>query len=113
MALAPMGRDGVQPLGSMGTDTSLAVLSDKPRLLKPVHLRLPVWLHGGRRMATLAIRAVEVMACCETAPLLPPDTAGRRLALTGMRRHCRRSYGPATRTEGGRTLVDGREDNRL
>jgi len=31
--LGPMARDGVQPLGSMGTDTPLAVLSDKPVLL--------------------------------------------------------------------------------
>jgi glutamate synthase (ferredoxin) len=29
----PMGADGVQPLGSMGTDTPLAVLSNKPQLL--------------------------------------------------------------------------------
>jgi len=31
--LAPMAQDGVQPLGSMGTDTPLAVLSDQPQLL--------------------------------------------------------------------------------
>jgi glutamate synthase (ferredoxin) len=31
--VGPMGADGVQPLGSMGTDTPLAVLSDKPQLL--------------------------------------------------------------------------------
>jgi glutamate synthase (ferredoxin) len=31
--LGPMARDGVQPIGSMGTDTPLAVLSDKPVLL--------------------------------------------------------------------------------
>src|SRR5258706_4356657 len=31
--LTPMARDGVQPLGSMGTDTPLAVLSNKPQLL--------------------------------------------------------------------------------
>ncbi|MBE2205348.1 MAG: glutamate synthase large subunit [Chthoniobacterales bacterium] len=31
--LEPMARDGVQPLGSMGTDTPLAVLSDRPVLL--------------------------------------------------------------------------------
>jgi glutamate synthase domain-containing protein 1 len=31
--LGPMARDGVQPLGSMGTDTPLAVLSDRPVLL--------------------------------------------------------------------------------
>ena len=31
--LGPMARDGVQPLGSMGTDTPLAVLSEKPQLL--------------------------------------------------------------------------------
>src|SRR6185369_14216131 len=31
--LGPMARDGVQPLGSMGTDTPLAVLSDQPQLL--------------------------------------------------------------------------------
>jgi len=31
--LEPMARDGVQPLGSMGTDTPLAVLSLRPQLL--------------------------------------------------------------------------------
>jgi len=31
--LAPMAKDGVEPLGSMGTDTPLAVLSNKPQLL--------------------------------------------------------------------------------
>ncbi len=31
--MAPMGKDGVEPVGSMGTDTPLAVLSDKPQLL--------------------------------------------------------------------------------
>ncbi|HRZ94420.1 MAG TPA: glutamate synthase central domain-containing protein, partial [Candidatus Paceibacterota bacterium] len=33
MLLAPMARDGVEALGSMGNDTPLAVLSDKPQLL--------------------------------------------------------------------------------
>jgi glutamate synthase domain-containing protein 2/glutamate synthase domain-containing protein 1/glutamate synthase domain-containing protein 3 len=31
--LAPMARGGEEPIGSMGTDTALAVLSDRPRLL--------------------------------------------------------------------------------
>ena len=31
--IAPMAMNGEEPVGSMGTDTSLAVLSDKPRLL--------------------------------------------------------------------------------
>ena len=31
--LAPMAQNGEEPIGSMGTDTALAVLSDKPRLL--------------------------------------------------------------------------------
>jgi glutamate synthase (NADPH/NADH) large chain len=31
--LAPMARTGAEPVGSMGTDTPLAVLSDRPRLL--------------------------------------------------------------------------------
>src|SRR6266403_3763654 len=33
MLLAPMARKGEEPIGSMGTDTSLAVLSDRPRPL--------------------------------------------------------------------------------
>ncbi len=33
LILVPMARDGVQPIGSMGTDTPLAVLSDQPQLL--------------------------------------------------------------------------------
>ncbi|MBI3028922.1 MAG: glutamate synthase large subunit [Candidatus Rokubacteria bacterium] len=31
--MAPMARNGEEPVGSMGTDTSLAVLSNRPRLL--------------------------------------------------------------------------------
>jgi glutamate synthase (ferredoxin) len=31
--IGPMSRDGQQPLGSMGTDTPLAVLSDRPQLV--------------------------------------------------------------------------------
>ncbi|MDQ1301331.1 MAG: glutamate synthase large chain, partial [Chloroflexota bacterium] len=31
--LGPMARDGVEPIGSMGNDTPLAVLSDRPQLL--------------------------------------------------------------------------------
>ena len=31
--LAPMAKDGEEAIGSMGTDTALAVLSDRPRLL--------------------------------------------------------------------------------
>jgi glutamate synthase (ferredoxin) len=33
MILGPMGRDGVEPIGSMGNDTPLAVLSEKPQPL--------------------------------------------------------------------------------
>ena len=33
MILAPMARDGVEPIGSMGNDTPLAVLSQKPQPL--------------------------------------------------------------------------------
>lgn len=33
LILAPMARTGHEPLGSMGTDTPIAVLSDRPRLL--------------------------------------------------------------------------------
>lgn len=31
--LAPMAKTGIEPIGSMGTDTPLAVLSDRPRLI--------------------------------------------------------------------------------
>ncbi|MBL7500574.1 glutamate synthase large subunit [Frankia sp. CNm7] len=31
--VAPMARDGAEPIGSMGTDTPVAVLSERPRLL--------------------------------------------------------------------------------
>src|SRR6185295_12546418 len=33
MLMAPMARDGVEAVGSMGTDTPLAVLSDRSKLL--------------------------------------------------------------------------------
>ncbi len=33
LLIAPMAQHGEEPIGSMGTDTALAVLSDKPRLL--------------------------------------------------------------------------------
>ena len=31
--LTPMANSGAEPIGSMGTDTPIAVLSDRPRLL--------------------------------------------------------------------------------
>ena len=40
MILAPMARDGVEPLGSMGTDTPLAVLSSRPQLLYNYFMQL-------------------------------------------------------------------------
>jgi glutamate synthase (NADPH/NADH) large chain len=33
LIVAPMARNGAEPIGSMGTDTPLAVLSDRPRLV--------------------------------------------------------------------------------
>ena len=33
LILGPMGQDGVEPVGAMGNDTPLAVLSDRPQLL--------------------------------------------------------------------------------
>ena len=33
MILAPMASNGEEPIGSMGNDTPLAVLSDRPQLL--------------------------------------------------------------------------------
>ena len=33
MLIAPMARDGQEPVGSMGTDTPVAVLSNQPKLL--------------------------------------------------------------------------------
>ena len=33
MLIGPMAQSGTEPLGSMGTDTAIAVLSDRPRLL--------------------------------------------------------------------------------
>lgn len=33
LIMAPMARDGVEPIGSMGTDTPLAALSNRPQLL--------------------------------------------------------------------------------
>jgi len=38
--LAPMARDGVEALGSMGNDAALAVLSNKPRLLYDYFMQL-------------------------------------------------------------------------
>jgi glutamate synthase (NADPH) large chain len=33
LILQPMAKDGIEPVGSMGTDTAIAVLSERPRLL--------------------------------------------------------------------------------
>jgi glutamate synthase (NADPH/NADH) large chain len=33
LLIAPMAKSGTEPIGSMGTDTAIAVLSDRPRLL--------------------------------------------------------------------------------
>ncbi len=49
IVLTPMARGAAEPIGSMGTDSPIAVLSNRPRLLFDYFTQLPVGRHPGTR----------------------------------------------------------------
>ena len=52
MLIAPMARAGAEPIGSMGTDTPIAVLSERSRLLFDYFAQLFAQVTSSSRMAS-------------------------------------------------------------
>ena len=77
--LAPMARTGAEPIGSMGTDTPVAVLSERPRLLFDYFTQLfaqvtnpPLDAIREELVTSLGRRRSAPTATCSTRP---PRTA--------------------------------------
>ncbi|MCK7578694.1 MAG: hypothetical protein MZV65_25080 [Chromatiales bacterium] len=77
---SPMASDGVEPIGSMGTDTPLAVLSDKPQLLYNYFKQLFAQVtnppidrdpRGDRHLAGVAASAPSATCSSPTPEQLP------------------------------------------
>jgi glutamate synthase (ferredoxin) len=79
MIIGPMARDGVQPLGSMGTDTPLAVLSHRPQLLYNYFKQLFA------QVTNPAIDPIREEIVTSTATMLGP----RGNLLVPRPKHCR------------------------
>ena len=107
--LAPMALNGIEPIGSMGTDTPIAVLSDRPRLLfdyfaaalrpgdEPTPRRDP---RGGRDIGGVDRRSRGQPARARSAELSPagpavPDHRQRRAGQDHPRRRRRSLPRPA------------------
>ncbi len=83
LLLTPMAIDGTEPIGSMGTDTPLAVLSDKPQLLFTYFKQLFAQVTNPPVDAIREeiIMAVETAVGPEGNLLEPAPDACRQLAL--------------------------------
>ncbi len=83
LLITPMATDGTEPLGSMGTDTPLAVLSDKPQLLFSYFKQLFAQVTNPPVDAIREeiIMAVETAVGPEGNLLEPTPESARQLAL--------------------------------
>ena len=81
--LAPMAGKGIEPIGSMGTDTPLAVLSDRPRLLFDYFQQLFAQVTNPPLDAIReeVVTAVSSSIGPEANVLLPGPDSCRQLAL--------------------------------
>jgi len=81
--VGPMARDGIQPLGSMGTDTPLAVLSDKPQLLYNYFKQLFAQVTNPPidPIREEIITSTEIMLGCEGNLLEPTPQTARLIKL--------------------------------
>ncbi|MFQ5989354.1 MAG: glutamate synthase large subunit, partial [Candidatus Methylomirabilales bacterium] len=81
--LGPMARDGVEPVGSMGTDTPLAVLSNRPQLLYNYFKQLFAQVTNPPidAMREEIITATETMLGSERNLLVPAPESCRRIEL--------------------------------
>ena len=85
MILAPMARTGAEPIGSMGSDTSIAVLSDRSRLLYDYFTQLfaqvtnpPLDAIREELVTSLAATIGPEANLLERTPgLVPPDPPAR------------------------------------
>ncbi len=85
IVIMPMARDGVEAVGSMGNDTPLAVLSNKPRLLYEYFKQLFAQVTNPPIdcIREELITASEVWLGCEGNLLQPQPADCRRLELSG------------------------------
>ncbi|HMR63324.1 MAG TPA: glutamate synthase large subunit [Anaerolineae bacterium] len=83
LILGPMARDGVEPLGAMGNDAPLAVLSDRPRLLYDYFKQLFAQVTNPPIDAIREelITATEVMLGAEHNLLEPGPESARQINL--------------------------------
>jgi glutamate synthase (ferredoxin) len=83
MVIAPMAVDGAEPVGSMGDDAPLAVLSDQPRLLPDYFVQLFAQVTNPPLDAIREeiVTAVETVIGPEANLLEPGPEAARQLAL--------------------------------
>jgi glutamate synthase domain-containing protein 2/glutamate synthase domain-containing protein 1/glutamate synthase domain-containing protein 3 len=81
--LAPMAKNGIEPLGSMGNDTPLAVLSDKPQLLYNYFKQLFAQVTNPPIDAIREeiVTSTEVTIGCEQNLLEPRAESSRQIKL--------------------------------
>jgi glutamate synthase (ferredoxin) len=81
--LGPMAKNGIEPLGSMGNDTPLAVLSDKPQLLYNYFKQLFAQVTNPPIDAIREeiVTATEVTIGCEQNLLEPRAESSRQIKL--------------------------------
>ena len=85
MILSPMARDGVEPIGSMGNDTPLAVLSNQPQLLYNYFKQLFAQVTNPPidALREEIITAQEVCLGSERNLLQPDPESCRQILLSG------------------------------
>ena len=118
--LAPMARTGAEPIGSMGTDTPVAVLSDRPRLIFDYFTQLfaqvtnpPLDAIREELVTSLGTITGPEQNLLEPVPALPPDRAavpGDQRQRSGQDRAYQRRREPARvrLPRGGRPLRPAR-----
>ena len=108
LLVGPMARQGEEPVGSMGNDAALAVLSDRPRLLYDYFAQL--FLGAASEAAN---RRDDARRAYERAAALAPEAQSPRLSLSqlaaraGDRRAAMRALEPMLEQPSG---VDDRSD---
>ncbi|CUH95144.1 Ferredoxin-dependent glutamate synthase 1 [Propionispora sp. 2/2-37] len=84
MILVPMARDGIEPVGAMGTDTPLAVLSQKPQLLFDYFKQLFAQVTNPPidALRETIVTSSEVLVGAEQNLLAPASSSCRRIKLS-------------------------------
>lgn len=84
MILVPMARDGIEPVGAMGTDAPLAVLSPRPQLLFDYFKQLFAQVTNPPidALRETIVTSAEVLAGSEQNLLAPNMSSCRRIKLS-------------------------------